>query len=117
MVDGHRERGRRVSEAFADDLQWDAGLEQQRRVCVAEIVQANHWLAGAVRESLECLRQRMWMQWAAVGAAEHEPAVRDDVAICELQVSPRAEHFNSVWGERSMTRRLVRVFTVDSAVS
>ena len=39
LVDGHGEGGAGVAEAFADDLHGDVGLEQDRGVGVAEVVE------------------------------------------------------------------------------
>jgi len=41
LVDGHREGGAAVAEALADDLHRYAGLEQDRGVGIAQVVQAD----------------------------------------------------------------------------
>jgi len=38
LVDLHRERDAGVTEAFADDLDWDVGLEEEGGVCVPQVV-------------------------------------------------------------------------------
>ena len=52
MVGGHGESGGGVPEAFGDDLDRCAGLEEQGGVGVAEVVEPDRWQSGACDELL-----------------------------------------------------------------
>ena len=57
LVDGHRERRRRMPEAFADDFQRDAVLQHQPGVGVAQVVQPDRGDPRHALQSFERLRQ------------------------------------------------------------
>lgn len=70
LVGGHRESGGGVPEAFGDDLDRHAGLEEQGGVGVAEVVEPERWQTGVGDELLERVRQQLGMGRCTVGPAE-----------------------------------------------
>jgi hypothetical protein len=72
-VDG--EHRCRVAEAFAHNLDGDAGSDQQRAVRVAQVVQADYADAGSAGDALEALRDRMgWMSSPCASVNTHPAA-------------------------------------------
>ena len=68
LVGGHGESGGGVAESFGDDVDGDAGFEEQGGVGVAEVVEPDSWQPGAGDELLERVREAVGVGWGAVGS-------------------------------------------------
>ena len=75
LVGDHGEGGAWVPEPFGDDFHRDAGGDEQRRVRVAKIMQADPGNRDGRRETVEGLGQRVRVQASAASAGEHRPVV------------------------------------------
>ena len=71
-VDVHRERGRGVTEPIGHDLDRHAGLEAERGVGVAEVVQPDLRETEPPHGPVEGLREVVGVNRIAVLACEHE---------------------------------------------
>ena len=82
LVHGHRERWTGVTEAFADDLERDAGLQQQGGMGVAQVVKPDARQAGTRAQPVEGLGEHVWMQWSSGDRREHDLGwVLEDLAL------------------------------------
>ena len=76
LIGGHGEAGCRVSESFAYDFDWDAGLEPQGRVRVAEVVEPDAGERGAGDKFLERVGDDVWMVGTRVRGQAARPRLR-----------------------------------------
>lgn len=70
LVGGHGEGGGGVSEAFGDDLDGDAGFEEQGGVGVAEVVQSDAGKPGGADLALEGVGDQLRVNGSSVGLGE-----------------------------------------------
>lgn len=62
-VDRQGESRRGVAQALGDDMDRDAGLEQQRGVCVTQVVESDRRHARLADEPVEAVRHVVRVQW------------------------------------------------------
>ena len=72
-----------MAEAFADDLDRHAGLEQQGRVGVAQVVEPHPGQAGSTHEFGERVGEQLGVRRFAIGPSEDMPV---GVVAVELRI-------------------------------
>ncbi len=70
QIEGDANRG--VAEPLGDHLRMDSSLQRQRRVGVAEVVEADAWHVERAHEPGELVRERRWVDRSAQFVAEHQ---------------------------------------------
>lgn len=119
-VDVEREARGGVAEALADDLDRHAGFQQQGRMGVADVVQADPRQPAAGDDALERRAQQLGMGERAVSSGEDEVVVvvagaeQEPSSACLRRHACRARTTSSL---TSMVRLPCEVFTSVSRVS
>jgi hypothetical protein len=99
-----------MSESFTDDLDRYAGLEEQGRMGVSQVVEPNPGQAGSTDELRERIRQQLRVGRFAVGPSEDMAVgvVTVELGIFVLTVLPQVCRTSTVRGSRLTGRRAVR---------
>ena len=99
-----------MAESLADDLDGDAGLDEQRGVGVAEVVEPNDGNVGSAGDAFEGLGDGVWMNGTPAASPTTQPQSLSPTAAASVDCHVRhARRRSIVVGSRSMGRGALRV--------